>query len=212
MLNVGAGAGSYETPACVLAVEPSAVMIAQRPAGSAEAVRGVAEALPVADGAVDVATGWLTHHHWDNPAQGFAELRRVARRQVVLTWDPEVAAREFWFVRDYLPEVITHEAGLATLGAAVQGLGPGAKVEVVPVPHDCTDGFFAAHWCRPHGYLDSTVRAGISGLALLPPATVARAITRLAADLADDTWHSDYADLLHATEHDFGYRLVIGGP
>jgi len=130
----------------------------------------------------------------------------------VLTWDPEVAARTFWFVRDYLTDVTTREAKLATLAAAVQGLGPGAKVEVVPVPHDCTDGFFAAHWRRPHAYLDPTVRAGISGLALLPPAIVARAITRLAADLADGTWHTRYVDLLHATEHDFGYRLVVGGP
>ena len=37
VINVGAGAGSYEPPQTVLAVEPSLVMIGQRPAGSAPA-------------------------------------------------------------------------------------------------------------------------------------------------------------------------------
>jgi hypothetical protein len=52
VVNVGAGTGSYE-PADrrVAAVEPSPVMAAQRPAGSAPCVRAAAEALPFADGA-----------------------------------------------------------------------------------------------------------------------------------------------------------------
>ncbi|HEX6165360.1 MAG TPA: hypothetical protein VFZ30_01140, partial [Acidimicrobiales bacterium] len=59
--NVGAGAGSYE-PArrTVVAVDPSSRMIGQRPAGAAPAVRGVAEALPMRDGAADVGLAVLT--------------------------------------------------------------------------------------------------------------------------------------------------------
>lgn len=209
---MGAGAGSYEPPGVtVLAVEPSAVMIAQRPPGAAPAVRAAAEALPVADGAVDVALASLTHHHWADAPRGFAELRRVSRRQVVLTWDPAAIAREFWLVRDYLPEVKMRESGLATVDAAVRGLGPGAVVTPVPVPHDCTDGFLAAYWRRPRSYLDPAVRAGISGLALLDPGVVARAVAQLAADLASGAWVRRHAELVDLPELDLGYRLVVAG-
>ncbi len=212
VLDVGAGAGSYEpSDLTVLAVEPSAVMIAQRPEGAALAVRATAEALPVADGAVDVAMASLTHHHWSDAARGFAELRRVSRRQVVFTWDPVVASREFWFVRDYVPEVTDRESGLATVDAALHGLGPAATVTAVPVPHDCVDGFFAAYWRRPASYLDPAVRAGISGLALLDRAVVQRAVAELAADLESGEWARRYADLGDLPELDLGYRLVVAG-
>ena len=212
VLDVGAGTGSYEPDdLAVLAVEPSAVMIAQRPAGAAPVVRAVAEALPLADGAVDVAMASQTHHHWADAARGFAEMRRVSRRQVVFTWDQSVAAREFWFVRDYLPEVTERERGLAALDAAVRGLGPNVRVVPVPVPHDCADGFFAAYWRRPRAYLDAGVRAGISGLALLDQRLVERAIGRLAADVADGTWATRYAELAELAELDVGYRVVVAG-
>ena len=56
VINVGAGAGSYEpTDRTVLAVEPSDVMIAQRPRGAAPCVRGSAEALPVENRTFDAA-------------------------------------------------------------------------------------------------------------------------------------------------------------
>jgi SAM-dependent methyltransferase len=212
VLDVGAGTGSYEpSDVRVLAVEPSAVMVAQRPAGAAPVVRGVAEALPVADGAVDVAMASQTHHHWTDAARGLAEMRRVSRRQVVFTWDQTVAAREFWLVRDYLPEVSERERGLPALDAAVQALGPDVSVVPVPVPHDCVDGFLAAYWRRPEAYLDPAVRAGISGLALLDQRLVERAVARLAADLADGTWARRYADLAARAELDVGYCLVIAG-
>ncbi len=209
VLDVGSGAGSYEPVGpIVVAVEPSTVMIAQRSPAAAPVVRAVAEALPVADGAVDVATAILTHHHWSDPARGFAELRRVSRRQVVLTWDPASTAG-FWLVRDYLPEVLEHEFGLATLDAAVRALGPGATVRPVPVPHDCVDGFLASYWRRPHAYLDPAVRAGMSGLALLDQLVVDRAMGRLEADLDDGTWASNNADLADRSDLDCGYRLVV---
>lgn len=50
VLNVGAGAGSYEPAGLrVVAVEPSAEMIRQRGAAAAPAVRAVAEHLPFRD-------------------------------------------------------------------------------------------------------------------------------------------------------------------
>lgn len=212
VLNVGAGAGAYEPPdLSVVAVEPSPVMLAQRPAGAAPAVRGVAEALPFRDGRFDATTAIFTVHHWADPARGLAELRRVARRQVVLTWDPELTVRSFWFGRDYLPEAQERERGLPTVDAVVAGLGPGARVVAVPVPHDCTDGFFAAYWRRPQAYLDPAVRAGMSATALLEPAVVDAAVARLRADLADGTWQQRYGDLLAETELDVGYRLVVAG-
>src|SRR5690348_6361411 len=105
VVNVGAGAGSYEPAGReVVAVEPSAVMIAQRPSDSAPVVRARAERLPFEDGAFDAAMAVLTIHHWDDPAAGVAEMRRVARRVVVFGWDMAVAER-FWLVAEYLPQI-----------------------------------------------------------------------------------------------------------
>ncbi len=167
VVNVGAGAGSYEPTGRVVAVEPSARMIAQRPPG-ATVVRAVAEYLPFPDDAFDAALAVLTVHHWSNPAQGLRELQRVApRRQVVVTWDPKVFAEQFWFVRDYIPEAAERERRLATL-AQVREVLDGVTVEL-PVPADCTDGFFGAYWRRPEAFLDPETRRAISGLALLEP-------------------------------------------
>ena len=105
VVNVGAGAGADE-PADrdVVAVEPSAVMIAQRPPEAAPVVRAPAEALPFADGSFDGAIAVLSDHHWRDRAQGLRELRRVARRRVVLfNADPALADR-FWRTSEYLPQ------------------------------------------------------------------------------------------------------------
>lgn len=207
--NVGAGTGSYESDRCAtVAVEPSSEMIGQRPAGAAPAVRGVAEELPLRDGAVDVGLAVLTSHHWHDPAAGLRELRRVSRRQVVVTWDPAVAAR-FWLVADYLPEIRDHDERLAPLAVVRAGLAP-ATVSPLPVPRDCTDGVLAAYWARPEAYLDPRVRGSISGLALLPAAVVERAVGRLAADLASGAWHDRHGPLLGEPDLDLGYRIVVG--
>jgi SAM-dependent methyltransferase len=186
-------------------------MLAQRPVGAAPAVRAVAEALPFADDAFDAALAILTVHHWTDPAAGFAELQRVAPRQVVVTWDPEVVASSFWFTRDYLPEALEREIGLPTVREVAQGLGTRSAVSVLEVPHDCRDGFFAAYWRRPHAYLDPDVRAAISAFALLDQRLVARAVDRLARDLDDGTWAQRYADLAAYESLDLGYRLVVAG-
>ena len=207
VLDVGSGTGSYSSPRTVAAVEPSAVMVAQRRPGAAPCVRAVAEQLPFGDAAFDATTAVLTTHHWTDPLRGLAELERVSRRQVVLTWDPVVAAG-YWLVRDYLPEIAEAEADVACLPTALQAW-PGAEVRVVPVPAACRDGFLAAWWKRPEAYLDARVRAAISSFPRLPDLVVARAVERLRHDLATGRWHEDHADLLDLDELDCGYRLVV---
>ena len=210
MINVGAGTGSYEPPTTRLAIEPSATMIAQRAAGAAPCVQASAEALPVEDDAFDVALAVLTIHHWEDVDRGLAELRRVARRQVVLTWDDEVWSR-FWLLHDYLPEVGAWDAARCpAIDRVAARLGPGTSVEIVPIPHDCVDGFAGAFWRRPEAYLDPAVRAGIS-LFAQSGSTLGPELARLRADIESGAWHRRNAELIELEELDLGYRLLVSG-
>ena len=209
VVNVGAGCGSYETAGRrVLAVEPSAVMRRQRPADAAPCVAGRAEALPLASGAFDAAMGVLTLHHWADPAAGLRELRRVARKRLVLlTWVPDGPA--FWLTRDYFPEILAADRDIFPTTDALASLvaahaGP-ARIAAVPIPHDCRDGFLAAYWRRPAAYLDPAARAAISSFALFDAAA---GLARLRADLETGRWAARNAALLHLDEADFGYRLI----
>ena len=203
VVNVGAGAGSYEPrDREVTAVEPSEVMIAQRPPGAAPVVRASAEALPFADGEFDAAMEVLSHHHWPDAAAGLREMRRVARRAVIFMWDP--ACSLGWIVRDYL----TSFRGIGLTAAEVAGHVGARHIDPVPIPYDCRDGFFTAYWRRPHAYLDPEVRAGISVFRLLPPEEVDEAMARLARDLDSGEWHRRNADILELEALDLGYRLV----
>jgi SAM-dependent methyltransferase len=209
VINVGAGTGSYEPSQTVLAVEPSSVMIRQRPAGAAPVVQARAEALPIADGAAEAAMALLTVHHWADLDAGVAELRRVARRRiVVLTWD-QLVFREFWLLSEYLLDVAAFEDVRAVPVDRLAGLLGGAKVVPVPVPHDCTDGFAAAYWRRPEAYLDPVVRAGISMFAQADEEMLRPGLDRLAADLESGRWRRRRSDLLAREALDAGYRLLI---
>jgi SAM-dependent methyltransferase len=209
VLNVGAGTGSYEPPdRWVLAVEPSAVMIAQRPPGAAPVIQTTAEQLPLADGTVDAAMGVLTIHHWKNVAVGLRELERVARKRIVLVTMDVDALAELWIVRDYLPELLgRHTARFPTIDR-LQTLLPNAEVEVLRVPRECEDGFMGAFWGRPHAYLDPVARAATSPWHDLPPAVVDRALTQLRKDLDSGEWQRRYGDLLARDELDIGLRLI----
>lgn len=208
VVNVGAGPGSYEPrDRAVVAVEPSMAMIRQRPLGSAIAVRSHAETLPFRDRAFDAAMAVLTIHHWTDWAQGVRELRRVANRVVILTWDPEHPG--FWLVQDYLPDLRDHDRTIfPKLDALSAALG-GAAITCVPIPRDCTDGFLGAYWARPERYLDPAVRQAISSFARV--ADVATRLARLGADLGDGTWARRYAALATLPALDLGYRLVVHG-
>lgn len=211
VLNVGAGTGSYEPPdRQVLAVEPSARMIAARSIDAAPAIQGYAEALPFTDGAFDAALAILTVHHWPDQAGGFAELRRVARRRIVLTFDPE-RADAMWLIRDYLPRnAEIDRAQFRPIDQVAELLG-GGVVHTVHIPHDCTDGFLCAYWRRPEAYLDPRVRAGISSFQRLDRVEVERGLTSLREDLATGAFWKRNPELADRTEMDFGYRLIVAG-
>jgi SAM-dependent methyltransferase len=211
VVNVGAGTGSYEPPdRDVTAVEPSAVMIAQRPPGAAPAVQASAEALPFDDASFDAAMAVLTLHHWSDLRAGCAELRRVARdRVVVFSWDPAFVGR-MWLGPEYFPRYAREDAaGFPSLAEQAAALGD-AAVAVVPIPWDCRDGFFSAFWRRPEAYLDPAVRAGISTLAKRSDDELADGLARLRADLDSGAWARRHADLLERDELDLGYRLLVG--
>ncbi|MGW1028502.1 methyltransferase domain-containing protein [Streptomyces sp. NPDC002577] len=210
VINVGAGTGSYEPLQTVLAVDPSQVMLAQRPPGSATAVQAVAERLPLRDNAADAVMALLTIHHWTDVAAGIRELRRVARRRIViLTWDQHIFREQFWLVREYLPEAAAFDDTRALPTDQLADLLGGARQEPVLVPHDCTDGFGAAYWRRPYAYLDPQVRAGISLFAQAGADVIAPGLTRLADDLTTGRWHTRYAELLTLETVDVGYRLLV---
>ncbi len=209
VLNVGAGTGSYEPDErMVTALEPSAQMISQRPPGSAKAYQGSAEAMPFADDQFDAAMAVLTVHHWSNLEAGLREMRRAAKGPIViLTFDPE--SRYFWLA-DYIPEIIALDQPIMPkLEVFERILGP-CKVEVVPVPRDCTDGFLGAYWQRPHAYLDPQVRAAISTFAKLD--NITNALTKLEQDLASGAWEERYGHLMELENLDVGYRLVVAQP
>jgi SAM-dependent methyltransferase len=215
VVNVGAGTGAYE-PAdrAVIAVEPSAVMLAQRLPRMAPAVGGRAEALPLPDRSVDAVLAVLTVHHWSDREAGLHECARVARERVVLlTWDP--AADGFWLVQDYLPSFLALDrVEFPSLQFIRAAFGADVRVEVVPVPipHDCKDGFLGAYWRRPASYLDPTVRASISSFARQDEAGVLRtneALAQLAVDLGSGAWQARYSALAACETLDMGYRFVV---
>jgi SAM-dependent methyltransferase len=208
IVDVGAGTGSYE-PADrrVLAVEPSAEMVRQRPVGSSPVVRSVAEALPLRDNAADAALAVLTVHHWTDWRRGVAELRRVAPLRVVLAYDTSRHA-EFWLVSEYVPEVADLELGRPSCDDIATELGADT-VTPLPLPWDFTDGVFPAHWRRPAAYLDPQVRQTCSALAQTDQAAVERGINRLRADLETGRWQDNHRDLLGLSEWDAGFRLIV---
>jgi SAM-dependent methyltransferase len=210
VLNIGAGTGSYEPDdRFVVGVEPSIEMLSQRAPDAAPAVRGVAEALPFPDGAFDAAMGVLTMHHWRDLAAGLAELRRVARRQVLMMFEPSWAD-EAWIVADYFPAMLELESerNAPSVADVAQHLHV-VSAEPVPVPSDCLDGFAGSFWNRPEAYLDPDVQAGMSSLAQLDESTLARGIDRLRDELASGAWDGKYGHLRALDELDLGYRLVV---
>lgn len=207
VLNVGAGAGSYEpSDRHVVAVEPAWSMIHQRASAAAPAVQASAIDLPFRDGAFAATLAILTIHHWPDRARGLAELARVARRRVVvLTWDPGPSG--FWLVDDYFPELVAIDRPIFPTLADFERAWGALDVRPVPVPHDCVDGFLGAYWRRPEAYLDAAVRAGMSTFTKLRD--VDAGLARLRSDLADGTWRRRHGHLLERTELDLGYRLVV---
>ncbi|HEY6556587.1 MAG TPA: methyltransferase domain-containing protein [Polyangiaceae bacterium] len=209
VVNVGAGTGAYEPPDLdVLAVEPSETMIAQRSANSTRVICASAERLPLDDKTFDAAMAVNTVHHWSDVRAGLRELRRVARRRVVVFLrDPQRGA-PFWLTRDYLP-ALDPARRLASIVAAITEELPNVQERAVSLPSDCADGLFTAFWARPEMYLDGEVRKNISNFALAEDRHVAPGLAALRADLESGAWDRAYGHLRTLAELDLGHRIFL---
>jgi SAM-dependent methyltransferase len=210
VLNVGAGAGSYEPQdRYVVAVEPSAAMRAQR---SSPAVDATAEQLPFDDDSFDAVMATVTIHQWADGDAGLRELRRVSRGPVViLTFDgPAIAG--FW-LNDYVPEVIEAEARrYPALDHIASVLGGDVTVTTVPVALDCVDGFAEAFYGRPEALLDAAVRRSQSAWGLVPEEAIERGLRRLRSALDSGEWDERFGHLRTQPEFTGALRLLVSRP
>lgn len=206
ILNIGAGAGSYEPKqANLVAVEPSIVMIKQRGKQAAPVVQAAAENLPFANQSVDTTLAVLTLHHWTNLQQGLNEIKRVTKNRVVIvTADPSV--QTFWLA-DYLPEITGIDQQTMPKLNVLESAFNNLSAHKILIPHDCIDGFLCAYWRRPEAYLDEKVRGAISSFAKID--NLQSGLDRLKSELDSGLWHERYGHFLSKTEFDFGYRLIV---
>ena len=212
VVNVGAGAGSYEPPdRHVVAIEPSDTMAKQRPRSLAPAIRASAGSLPLRDASVDAAMTILSLHHWDrDQEQGVRELRRVASgRVVILTYDPRVSC-EMWLVKDYFPEVADLDRRIFPLPERIiEWLGGKAATSTVPISCDTPDWHLGSFWAHPERVLDEDARHATSGFARAKPDVVKRVVEAVRRDLDDGTWDARYGHLRKLREYDGGLRLIV---
>jgi SAM-dependent methyltransferase len=208
VVNVGAGAGSYETAGRrVTPVEPSAAMRAQRPAHLAPAVDATAERLPFDDGAFDAAMTTFSVHQWADLDAGLREMRRVARGPVVvLTCDPD-RVRDFWLY-DCAPRVLDAEARrYPPVRRIADALGGAVEVRPVPIPLDCVDGFNEAYYGRPERLLDPDARRANSAWSFVEPEERQRYADALDRALESGEWDSVHGEL--RTRPAFDGSLVL---
>jgi hypothetical protein len=150
----------------------------------------------------------VTIHHWEPPESGLAEMRRVARSLVVV-FTFELDALPAW-QRDYLADGLAIErTRFPSLERIADALGGQVRIERIPTPGDCVDGFFEAFWRRPEALLDPEVRASQSMWALLSPAVEQRIVARLREDLESGAWDAQHGHLRERSSYDGALRLVI---
>lgn len=214
ILNVGAGAGSYEPEdRYVVAVEPSAAMRAQRaPLGKVPAVNATAGLLPFDDNAFDASMAMVTVHHWPDIDKGLKELRRVTRGPVVvMSFDPD-QLDHFWNAQ-YFPELIAVEkARYPAIETIQQSLGGQSEIIPVPIPIDCTDGFQEAFYGRPEAFLQAGVRRAQSAWGFLAPGQEDELVQRLATELASGEWDRKYGHFRKQASFTCALRLIVATP
>lgn len=210
VLNVGAGAGSYEPEdRYVLAVEPSAAMRAQRPKHLSPAVHGIAEQLPLDDKSVDAAMALVTVHQWHDLDRGLQELRRVTRGPIlVLTFDGE-AMPKYWLT-DYAPELMSHECQrMPAIQGIARQLGKSVEIHAIPIPIDCIDGFNEAHYARPEAFLDAAVRRSQSAWSFVSQEDQLRFVNMLGNDLQSGAWDRKYGEWRTKPQYEGSFRLIV---
>ncbi len=206
IVNIGAGTGSYEPENVdLIAVEPSAKMIAQRRPGAYPVEQAFAEKLPFADNSFSHAMTVLSMHHWTDRQAAFNEINRVTTKKfVAITWDPQ--AEPFWLTRDYFPEIHETDQRIFPELDELQAHFDDVRISPLLIPSDCQDGFFAAFWKRPAAYLSSTVRQSMSPFAKLK--NLAEGLRQLEDDLASGAWATKNEAILGLPSLDVGYRMV----
>lgn len=214
VLNVGAGAGSYEpTDRYVVAVEPSFEMRKQRLNNQkTPAVNAKADNLPFDDNSFDASMAIVTVHHWPDMAKGLKELRRVTKNQVIImTFDPKALDR-FWNT-DYFPELIEVEkARYPSIEFIKDSLGGDSKVIEIPIPLHCIDGFQEAFYGRPEAFLSKDIRAAQSAWGFLNKATVEKLIQKLSDDIFSGEWDKKYGHFRTQPYFTCALRLIISNP
>ena len=210
ILNVGAGAGSYEPQdRHVIAIEPSEMMRAQRPPHLAPAINAIAEQLPLDDQSVDASMALVTVHQWRDLDKGLSELRRVTRGPiVVLTFDADALDR-FWLTQ-YAAELIsTERPRYPSMKRIADSLGGSTEIQVVPIPIDCEDGFVEAYYARPEAFLDPAVRRAQSAWSFLPEEDQARIVSRLGNDLKSGDWDRKWGEMRTKPYFEGSLRLIV---
>lgn len=209
VLNVGAGAGSYEPEdKYVIAVEPFKAM-RQKRVGKRPAIIGTADALPFDDDAFDASMATITIHHWPDISKGLKEMRRVTKGAVaILTFDPN-ALHEFWNAH-YFPELIAVEqARYPKIEDVTTALDGNCAVHNIPIPHDCVDGFQEAFFARPEAFLQKEVRQAQSAWGFLEEGVEERIVQVLADDLSSGEWDKKYGEHRAMPSFTGALRLIV---
>ena len=206
IVNIGAGTGSYEPENIELvAVEPSAVMISQRKAGSHRVEQAFAEKLPFENSSFSHAMTVLSMHHWENRARAFNEINRVTTEKfVAITWDPK--SEPFWLTRDYFPEIYEMDKLIFPNLEELNEYFDEVTIRPLQIPSDCKDGFLTAFWKRPEAYLSPNVRQAMSPFSKVK--NLAEGLQKLEDDLASGVWARNNQAILDASYLDVGYRLI----
>jgi SAM-dependent methyltransferase len=214
ILNVGAGAGSYEpTNKYVVAVEPSIVMRSQRiQNGKTPAINAKADCLPFDDNSFDASMAMITVHHWPDIDKGLKELRRVTKEKVlIMTFDPG-HLDDFWNA-EYFPEVIEVEkARYPTIGFINESLGGNCEVISIPIPLDCKDGFQEAFYGRPEAFLEKQIRLSQSAWGFISDDKQEEIVSCLKTDLENGNWDKKYGHFRTQEFFTCALRLIVSNP
>ena len=204
ILNIGAG--SYEpSDVDLVAIEPSATMIAQRPKNAHPVIQGVAEELPFKDKSFSQCMTVLSMHHWADRTMAFKEINRVTiDKFVAVSWDP--ASIPFWLTKDYFSEIYETDKLIFPPLDELHRHFDEVKVSPLLIPHDCEDGFLAAYWQRPEAYLKEEVRNSISTFSKIKDLDIG--LDRLRKDIETGEWLKKNPSISKLKMFDAGYVLI----
>jgi hypothetical protein len=129
---------------------------------------------------------------------------------VVFTFDLD--ALPAWQLEFLHEGVVIERPRFPALADVAAALGGRTRIEHIPTPGDCADGFFEAYWRRPEALLDPAIRGAQSMWALLEPGVEERIVNRLATALESGAWDAEHGHLREQESFDGALRLVISEP